>query len=169
MQERKRGSQHAPLPQLLLLFRLRILPLDAINRNLARLLDHHLLPLPVAEPPQHVEAVRAAQRPERLGRLVPAHGVLPQVLQHARQVPDRGVVARLAKAVGQLVLEQRRRRREARRDRVDGRPRLGARRLVLLRDVLEREERAEAHGQRRRLGAEALAEALDCREDVWLC
>src|SRR5690606_7851017 len=105
------------------------------------------------------------QRPQRLGRLVPAHRVLGEILQHPRQVRDRRAVARLAQAVRQLVLEQRRGGGEARRDGLDGGQRGRRAGRVLARDVLEREEGAEADRERGRLGCERRAEGCDGGED----
>ncbi len=79
---------------------------------------------------------------------------------------DRRAVARLAEAVGELVLEEGRRRRKGRGDGVDGGERLGTAAGALLGKVLEGEEGAEADGERRVFGAETLAQAEDRGGDV---
>ena len=95
---------------------------------------------------------------------MPAHGVLAQVGEDGAQGRDGGVVGGLAQAIGQLVLEERGGRGEARRDGLDGGD-SGVPGLVP-RQVLKREQGPEPDRQRRRLGAERLAEAGDRRHRV---
>ena len=151
---------YVPLAQLLLPPLLRVLPLYPVNGDLARLLDRDILALAVEVLLEHVQALGIAQRAQRLGGLVSAHGVLLQVLEHLREVGDGGIVASLSEAVGQLVLEKGRGRGEGGGDGLDGLKGLGSA-LVLDGEVLEREEGAEPDGQWGRLGAEALAQAGD--------
>lgn len=110
-----------PLLQLLRDTRLRVLPLDAVDGNIARLADHHRLPRIVTQRLEQRQAVVIAQRAQRLGRLVPAHCVLVVVLEHAAEVWYRLEVAALPEAICELVLEQGRGRVKGRGDGLNGR------------------------------------------------
>ena len=137
-----------------------MLPLDAVDGDVARLPYYVQLVRIIPQPLQQVQTAPMAQGTQRFGGLVPAHGILVLVLQHIAQRIYGRVVARLAKAVCQLVLQQRRRRSEGGSDGFYGGHGLLGRRLEGG-EVLEREKGAEATSERLLFGGQDATEGVD--------
>ena len=67
---------------------------------------------------QDVERLLQADGAERLGGLVPHHGILTLIVKNAGEGRDGGRVLQLSEHVGELVAEKRRRLGEAAADRL---------------------------------------------------
>lgn len=152
------GLMNEPLAQLLLLPLLGVLPLDAIDRELASLRDDVAFVLAVSELLQQGQAVHVAQRSEGLGSFMAAHGVLLHIGQDGAQGLGSLQVGGLAQAVGELMLEQGRGGGEAGGDGINGLLGLG-RGFGVPGEMLEREEGAESQRKWGGLGAQGLAQA----------
>lgn len=149
-----------PLLQLLLLSLFRVLPLNATDGNVASLLYNSLLVVVISSLDKKPQTALIAQCTESLGGLVSAHGVFFAIAKDVLQVGNSSIVARLAQAVGELVLQQSRGRGETSSDSIDSRDGVGRAR-DLRGQVLERKEGAEASGQRFVLGCKGLAQSED--------
>ena len=151
-----------PCPQLLRLTSIAGSPLNPLNSQLSRL-PHDLHFLLVISPSlQQLQATVKSKRTKRLRRLVSAHIILGAILDARFQEAHSLRLAALAQAVRKLVLQERRRRHQSCGDCFNG-----GNRLVCgwgeSGKVLEREEGAEASGQRRGFGCDDVAQGEDRR------
>ena len=151
---------NVPLLDFLLALLQSVIPLDPIDRDIARLSNNIRLILSIPELPEQVQAALITQRTQRLSSLVPAHGIFLLVHQHLPQRLDRSIVARLAETVREFMLEQCRRRPKARSNSLDRGDSLFTGRLQRS-EVLEREEGAEAARKRLLLRGKDLAQLRD--------
>lgn len=106
-----------------------MLPLNAINSQHTSLLDHNNLVHIIPPLPQQRQTALVAQRTKCLRRLMSTHGVLLAITKHIPQRLNRSRLPRLTQTIRQLMLEQRRRRRESRSDRLNSRHGLRSRRV----------------------------------------
>jgi hypothetical protein len=133
-----------------------MIPLYAVNGNVASLAHNVDLLHIVPQRPQQLEAALVAQCTERLGCLVSAHGIFLFVLQYAPQRRDGSIMSRLTQAVGELMLQQSRWRCESGSNGLDRGDRLRAGWLQAC-QMLEREKSAKAAGEGLRLRGEDVA------------
>lgn len=80
-------------------------PFYPVDRNVACLTHDVKLFGVVSEPLQQFQAALVTQCTQSFGSLVAAHGVLVLVLEYMAQRIYRSIVARLAKAIRQLVFQ----------------------------------------------------------------
>jgi hypothetical protein len=92
--------------QLLSLALLGVLPDNTINGNIASLSDNLQFILVVAQLLQHIQTIVISKGTESLSGFVTAHRILLDVLDDMLQVRNGVAVESLAKAVGQLVLQE---------------------------------------------------------------
>jgi len=81
-------------------------PLDTANSNVASLLHNSLLVLVVSSLDEKLQAALVAQSTNSLSSLVSAHGIFLAVAKNLLQVWNCSIVARLAQAVSEFVLEE---------------------------------------------------------------
>jgi hypothetical protein len=92
--------------QLLSLALLGVLPDNTINGNIASLSDDLQFILVVAQLLQHIQTIVISKGTKSLSGFVTAHRILLDVLDDMLQVRNGVAVESLAKAVGQLVLQE---------------------------------------------------------------